>query len=365
MARSVAETRKQDKGASLAMSCAECGSKIPPHYVVCEICGEPVAKEGSKAPARQDHPGYEVTAPAAKPKADEKPGADPSETVWSTVLGKDGKARAVILFDGAVCLMDGTTVGFVNTQLQVAASDGHLLGYVLGDQICDSSDVEVGYMNRGTGTLHDRLGSTLLDMDGIGCCRGQTSVILGQFEGLGYRELPQIALYALFLDPDFCDESADNVTREPRVEAVVAKAQATKRTDFVRAAKLDAGTGDRVTVELLEQGDVATMEFSARMALWAGQEKQKRLSLQPSAVPVAAEAKPAIKAATVAAPAVAKAAPKAAVAAAKAAPKAVAAAPAKAAAAAAAPAKVRYCGECGSKVEAGRAECSVCGEPCP
>ncbi len=270
------------------MSCNECGSKIPPNYVVCDICGEPVTKDPSastsKAAPRQDHPGYEV---ATKKKDTESDGADPAETVWCSVLGKDGACRAVILFDGAVCLNDGTTIGFINQRNQVADSEGRLLGYVLGDQVCSAAESEVGSLNRGIGTIHDTLGSTLLDLDGIGCCRGHTSVILGQFAGLSYRELPQIALYVLFLDPDFLDESADNVTREPRIEEVKKKPVQSavtggKKLEFVKSSTLgSASNADKVTLELVAGKDVATMDFAARMALWATQEQ--RVSVRAAA----------------------------------------------------------------------------------
>ena len=59
------------------------------------------------------------------------------------------------------------------------------------------------------------------------------------------------------------------------------KAEKTKRTDFVKTTKLEAGSGDKVELELLETGDVSTMDFKSRMALWSEQVKQKRLTLQP------------------------------------------------------------------------------------
>jgi hypothetical protein len=121
--------------------CEECGSRIPPNYVVCDVCGEPIKKdekEEAKEKKVDSHPGYEVSwvwccfrcrcrcsffcflfvrffflllQVVSKSKAIEgqqEDAADPSTTVWCTVLGKDGNARAVILFDGAVCLMDGS-----------------------------------------------------------------------------------------------------------------------------------------------------------------------------------------------------------------------------------------------------------------
>ncbi len=179
---------------------------------------------------------------------------------------------------------------------------------------------------------------------------------------MGFRELPQVALYVLFLDSEFTDESADNVSLEPRVEAVVERAAVSQRSDFVRAARLEAGTGDRVTLELVEGGDVATLDFAARMALWAGQEKRKALSLQPATAPAAAAAATGVAAAAAAA-AVPKPAAKKAPAATqpKAAPKA---APVAVVAVKKPPKAAVFCGECGAAVAAERSACSVCGEPC-
>jgi hypothetical protein len=198
-------------------------------------------------------------------------------SVWSSVLGKTGQPRAKIMYDGSVTILDGRVLGFLNDNLQVASAEGHLLGYVLSDQVYDDTDTEVGSLNRGTGTLRDALGSTLVDVDGIGCCRGHTGTVLGQFEGLGYKELSQIALYSLFLDPDFYDEKTDDLEHVPAPDEAAAdvvvveqrlpdpvkveqKVQV-KRTDFVRpAARTDLfekGSGDKVTEELMTSNDVA------------------------------------------------------------------------------------------------------------
>jgi hypothetical protein len=168
---------------------------------------------------------------------------------------------------------------FCLTHFVQASPDGHLLGYILSDQIYNDCDEEVGFINRGTGTLHDALGSTIMDVDGIGCARGHTGVVLGQFEGLGYRELSQMSLYVLFLDYDFRDESTDDLecaptqeehqppqeTKLPDPVRVEQKVKA-KRTDFVRPKHmLESGSGDKVTLELLKSDDVATLDFQSRM----------------------------------------------------------------------------------------------------
>ncbi len=170
--------------------------------------------------------------------------------------------------------------------------------------------------------LKNTLG-TLVDIDNIGCARGQTSTILGQFQasiwicdlthfflkavisfqGLGYKELAQIALYVLFLDPAFHNENEglsfkkkgkslvenfflDNECPLPEVEEIVAKAQvnesfclvfdhstplfqAIARSDFERETELfPAGTGDKVELQLVSDKDVSTMDFATKMELW-------------------------------------------------------------------------------------------------
>lgn len=210
-------------------ACRECGSKVAAMYVVCDVCGEP--KEApSAAPAKaavpppvNSHPGYAVrdVQAAAPADAEQDPGG-----IWCCVRGKTGRPRAGITNDGTVRLMDGSVLGYLNQQLQVvrvaaedrslaltspqASPEGHLLGYVLGDQLYDARDEEQGQLDRGTGTVRDPLGSTVLDVDGSGCARGHTGTMLGQFQGLGYRQLPQIALYVRFLDRDYCDEHSDD-----------------------------------------------------------------------------------------------------------------------------------------------------------
>jgi hypothetical protein len=291
--------------------CKECGSQVPKLYVMCDICGEPFEEEKASSDraeavgSRPDaHPGYEIRTGPEPQQQEEMSAEEAAASVWSSVLGKTGQPRARIMYDGSVTILDGRVLGFLNDQLQVASAQGHLLGYVLSDQVYDETDTEVGSLNRGTGTLRNALGSTLIDVDGIGCCRGHTGLVLGQFEGLGFKELSQIALYALFLDPDFYDERTDDLehveataeqpeaeapppvveAKLPNPEKVEEKVQV-KRTDFVRPALrsdlFQKGSADKVTMELMNSNDVASLDFQSRMALWSVQERQKKLALQP------------------------------------------------------------------------------------
>lgn len=297
-------------------------------YVVCDVCGEKMEEReleeqdaGSLNAVQKKpdaHPGYSIKTDVDKvretlllcgkgsffkKKKEEREEVAMTEeeaatSVWCTVLGKTGQPRAQIFIDGSCRIMDGRVLGFLNDRLQVASAEGHLLGYVLSDQVYDETDTEVGQINRGTGTLRDSLGSTILDADGIGCCRGHTGVVLGQFEGLAYKELSQIALYVLFLDSDFsCEKTADldfneQGEPEPVVEeklpdpVKVEEKVRVMRTDFVRPPVrtdlFQTGSGDKVTQELMASKDVAALDFKSRMALWSHQTKQKELALQPA-----------------------------------------------------------------------------------
>jgi hypothetical protein len=111
--------------------CGECGSKVARMYVVCDVCGERMAPEETNKDNKDEnssgwrvdsHPGYEVRniddVPTATATTEEEARAAAS-TVWCTVLGRTGGARARIVGDGTVMLLDGRVLGFINEELQV------------------------------------------------------------------------------------------------------------------------------------------------------------------------------------------------------------------------------------------------------
>ncbi len=92
----------------------------------------------------------------------------------------------------------------------------------MGDQLVDDTDTVVGAIDRGTGVVEVG-GSTLFTISGTGHATGHTNVVLGEFVKvsqrscccpnltcvclqMGYRELTQLALYVVFLDPCFARE---------------------------------------------------------------------------------------------------------------------------------------------------------------
>lgn len=135
--------------------------------------------------------------------------AEPDEAeVWCLIRGKDHSYRANIALDGTVSNKFGTVLGFVNLAgAEVAMPDETYLGCVdAGGLILDDKDECVGSIDRGTGAVLDANGNTVFQLDGTGRATGQTTVYLGEFLRMGYRQLTHIALYVLFLDPTFAKE---------------------------------------------------------------------------------------------------------------------------------------------------------------
>jgi hypothetical protein len=129
-----------------------------------------------------------------------------------TILNKDHSYRAHIAEDGTVVNCYGTTLGYLNVDAsEVASAEEYFLGCVKSDEIYDENDKDVGSINRGVGSVHDVLGSTVFEIDGAGNAKGHTGVHLGQFAKLQrpFALINALALYTLFLDPCFAWEHAD------------------------------------------------------------------------------------------------------------------------------------------------------------
>lgn len=96
-----------------------------------------------------------------------------------------------------------------------------LVGYLLEDSLYDcrtgGDGVFCGEVRRGHGSVHDRHGSTLVELEATGACRGQTKVYLGAFEECSRKEISVVALYIVFIDPDFVDENFED---EPEREVM-------------------------------------------------------------------------------------------------------------------------------------------------
>ncbi len=109
--------------------------------------------------------------------------------------------------------------------LQAASRAQELIGYILEDSVYDcrtgGEGVFCGELKRGHGSIHDQYGSTIVEVDAQGSCRGQTAVHLGWFEECSRKELAEIALYCFFIDPDFRNE---NLEDEPDKELVEVRA---------------------------------------------------------------------------------------------------------------------------------------------
>ena len=132
------------------------------------------------------------------------------DCVWGLIRGKAHDYRSHIDEEGTVANCFGTFLGYINLDGdEVASEQQFYLGAVKGDQVYDENDEEVANIDRGTGTVHDALGSTIFQVDATGQCVGQTNVYLGEFLKRGYRDLNTMALYVLFLDPTFAREDID------------------------------------------------------------------------------------------------------------------------------------------------------------
>ena len=132
------------------------------------------------------------------------------DCVWGLIRGKAHDYRSHIDEEGTVANCYGTILGYINLDGdEVASEQQFYLGAVKGDQVYDENDEEVANIDRGTGAVHDALGSTIFQVDATGQCVGQTNVYLGEFLKRGYRDLNTMALYVLFLDPTFAREDID------------------------------------------------------------------------------------------------------------------------------------------------------------
>ncbi len=117
----------------------------------------------------------------------------------------------------------GEIMGYINLDtLQAASKAQELVGYLLEGSLYDcrtgGEGVFCGELHRGHGSIHDKHGSTLVEVDATGACRGQTKVYLGCFEECTRQELPVIALYVMFIDPDFVDETYEDEPERQLVE---------------------------------------------------------------------------------------------------------------------------------------------------
>jgi hypothetical protein len=141
-----------------------------------------------------------------------KRAASPPDGAVCTILNKDHSYRAHIGEDGAVINCFGTLLGYLNVDAaEVASAEEYFLGCVKSDEVYDENDQEVGSINRGVGSVHDVLGSTVFEIDGAGNAKGATGVHLGQFSKLQrpFAFINALALYVLFLDPCFAKEEID------------------------------------------------------------------------------------------------------------------------------------------------------------
>ena len=145
-----------------------------------------------------------------------------SEDVWVNIVGKTGKFHASISLEGVVTDRFGDVLGYIDLEdMKCASAIQEFQGYMMSDSCYDcrgnrEDGVFCGEINRGTGCIHDQYGSTILEMDVDGHCKGQTQVYLGCFELCSRKELDVVALYCFFMDPDFWnEEDEDEEHREP------------------------------------------------------------------------------------------------------------------------------------------------------
>lgn len=150
-----------------------------------------------------------------------------SEEVWCNVVGKTGKFHSSISLEGTVTDRFGDVLGYIDLdEMKCASAAKEFVGYMMSDSCYDcrgsgnEEGVFCGEINRGTGNIHDKYGSTIVEVDADGHCKGQTQVYLGCFELCTRKELDVLALYCFFLDPDFWNEEEDDeVAREPIIVA--------------------------------------------------------------------------------------------------------------------------------------------------
>ncbi len=165
--------------------------------------------------------------------------AKPSKAeVWCNIVSKSGKYHASIDFEGVVSDRFGDCIGYLVSVIvsyckapltgrqnletfQAASRAQELIGYIVEGSLYDcrtgGEGVFCGELKRGFGSIHDANGSTVVEVDAQGACRGQTAVYLGCFEECSRKELDVIALYCFFIDPDFRNEELED---EPEKELV-------------------------------------------------------------------------------------------------------------------------------------------------
>lgn len=104
----------------------------------------------------------------------------------------------------------GTLIGLLNLDgNQAASAEQQFLGYVQGDTVFDAQENEVGTIDRGVGSIHNSFGNTLLTLNAKGDATGNTECYLGKFHGFSFTEIDLIALYSIFIDKQFTDETTD------------------------------------------------------------------------------------------------------------------------------------------------------------
>lgn len=89
-----------------------------------------------------------------------------------------------------------------------ATPDGSLAGYVSGDAIYSGGEEEMflGEVDRGRGYIKGASGSSVLELDATGHCKGATAVYLGQFRGCSYGDIDVVAMCVLCFLPHFVRE---------------------------------------------------------------------------------------------------------------------------------------------------------------
>jgi hypothetical protein len=132
---------------------------------------------------------------------------DAPEDAFVNVYDKESNFYASISEEGTIIDCLGNVMGFINVENKcVASKDEEFLGSFLGDTVVGPNDEHFGEIDRGRGLIIAANGSSVLELEGTGHCKGATSCYLGEFRGFGYGELEIVALFVLLIDRKFLEE---------------------------------------------------------------------------------------------------------------------------------------------------------------
>lgn len=201
---------------AVEMCSPKCSADLMEYYVRGFVVAQRRLLEKADADERERR-----KASAIRRRPRQKPEAS---SVWCNIVSKSGAFHSSIALDGEVTDRFGDVMGYLDLdEMRAFSRVQEPLGYMLSESLYESrgggDGTFCGEVNRGIGSIHDRNGSTLVHLDVDGTCKGQTAVYLGRFEGCGLRELDAVALYVMFIDPEFYDEEAEDEVHRPPLEA--------------------------------------------------------------------------------------------------------------------------------------------------